>query len=277
MNSRLQTGLIISLIGVFLILAGVFAAVRLLNLTIVPASAQPTPQPETRLMVVVASHDIPSGRVLSQDDIVLEEIPLQYVPRDTISAFDLAVGKITKTDLFQGEMILSHNLANPTGQIYDIAYVLDDTHVLMAIPATDLMSREALIKRGDIIDVLATLSIPAEPSIGEQDLEDGDDLTPKLVTFGAFQRLNITAIVIDIIQNEDVDAPIDGFPEREQVVLQAYLIALDPQDALVLKFIKDNGGIFDFVLRAPTSTGEFELTPVTAEFIKELYGLELIP
>ena len=87
--------------------------------------------------------------------------------------------------------------------------------------------------------------------------------------------------MIDIIQEEEQAAAqaTEGQigPRRNQVVVQAYLVALDPQDALIIKWLKDIGAIFDFVLRAPTSTGQFQITPVTAEFIKELYGLELLP
>jgi hypothetical protein len=46
---------------------------------------------------------------------------------------------------------------------------------------------------------------------------------------------------------------------------------------LVLKFLKDTGANFDMVLRAPTSSGQFQLTPVTAQYIRELYGLGLLP
>jgi pilus assembly protein CpaB len=59
-------------------------------------------------------------------------------------------------------------------------------------------------------------------------------------------------------------------------VVRAYLLALNPQDALVLKHLKDNGGVFDLVLRSPTSTQSFDLTPVTQEYIVELYGLEIL-
>jgi len=55
------------------------------------------------------------------------------------------------------------------------------------------------------------------------------------------------------------------------------LFALTPQDALILKHLKDTDAKFDIVLRAPTSTVQFELTPVTEEYIIEFYGLEILP
>ena len=232
-------------------------------------------------MIAFAANDVSAGTVLTASDVTLAEIPIQFAPRDTIASLDNAIGRISKTDLFSGEMILEHNLANPTGQAFDIAYVLDEKHVLMALPATDLMSRESIIKRGDIVDILVSINESLTPVGQEPATTAGTSAEQgsQQVTFTAFQKLDITAIVIDVIQtdNNSITAPANAGLTRKQVVVQAYLIALDPQDALVLKYLKDAGAVFDFVLRAPTSSGQFQLTPVTAQFIKELYGLELLP
>lgn len=271
MNSRTRTGILIALVGFVLIAFGVYAAIRLLNIGVrAPGGpATPTPSGETRIMVAFVTHDVAEGSILAAPDLTLTEVPVELAPRDPITNLDNAVGRITKTDLLQGEMVLEHNLANPTGQAYDIAYVLDDRHVLMAIQVGDLMTREAIVKRGDIVDLLATYTTT---------LRDTDE-TPQTVTFDSYQRLDITAMVIDIIEADNADqtqqAPVG--PKRSQVVVQAYLLALDPQNALVLKFLRDTGAGFDLVLRAPTSSGQFQLTPVTTQYIRELYGLGLLP
>jgi Flp pilus assembly protein CpaB len=270
LNSRTRTGIAIATVGFVLVAAGLYAAIRLLNVGFTTgARLTPTPPAPVSTTVAFVTHDVAEGTVLSAPDVTLKEIPIALAPRDPVANLDDAVGRITKTDLFQGEMILGHNLANPTGQAYDIAYVLDERHVLMALQVSDLMTRNALIKRGDIVDLLATYTTTLGPtSQGEQ-----------VVTFASFQRLDITAIVISIIKSENADlteqAPTG--PKRSQVSVQAYLLALDPQNALVLKFLQDTGANFDFVLRAPTSTGQFQLTPVTAQYIRELYGLGLLP
>lgn len=264
MNSRTRTGIIIAFAGLVLIALGVYASIRLLNIGFTTGGVQSTPTPpaETRITVAFVTHDVAEGTVLQAPDVTLTEIPIELAPRDTITDLNNAIGRITKTDLLQGEMVLDHNLANPTGQAYDIAYVLDERHVLMAIGIGDLMTRESIVKRGDIVDLFATYT------------------TDRVITFDSFQRLDITAIVMDIIQDEnaantDQQAPVA--PSRNQVVIQAYLLALDPQNALVLKFLKDTGASFDIVLRAPTSSGQFQLTPVTTQYITELYGLGLLP
>jgi Flp pilus assembly protein CpaB len=262
LKSSSRTGLAIAIGGLLLIGVGLFAAVRTLNIgiTVGVATPTPTPPPQAKTLAAVAANDITEGTVLESLDIKLIEVPVELAPRDVIANLDNAVGRISKTDLIQGEMILEHNLANPTGQTYDIAYILDDNHVLMALGANDLMSSQAMIKRGDIVDILVTY---------------------QSATYDAYQRLNITAIIIDIVQGSNQGSAEGNQasvgPSRNQVAVRMYLVALDPQNALVLKYLRDAGAIFDFVLRAPTSTGQFQLTPVTAQYIVELYGLGLLP
>jgi pilus assembly protein CpaB len=270
LNARTRTGILIAFIGVVLVVLGMYGAARLLNVGFASGRPQATPTPpsEARITVAYMTRDLAVGSVLAQGDLVLTEIPIELAPRDAIQNLENAIGRITKTDLLQGEMVLEHNLANPTGQAYDIAYILDDRHVLFALGIGDLMTREAIVKRGDIVDLLASYNTALRLGEGEQ-----------IVTFDSFQRLDITAMVIDIIQdennaNQDQQAPVG--PKRHEAVVQAYLLAMDPQSALVLKHLRDTGANFDMVLRAPTSSGQFQLTPVTAEYIRELYGLGLV-
>jgi pilus assembly protein CpaB len=290
LNSKVRTGLLIAIGGLLLIALGIFVVVSFLNIGFpgVTAAATPTAIPETKFMVAFANNDIAEGMVLTAEDVTLAEIPVQFAPRDVVTDLNSAVGRISKTDLVEGEMILEHNLVNLTGEAFDIAYVLDENHVLMAVAATDLMSRLSVIKRGDIVDILVTYQAkltPVSAVEGGTGTDTGTDTTTaptdetkipgQAVTFTALQKLNITGIIVQVIKEEGADPA--AAPTRSQTVVEAYLIALAPQDALVLKYIRDAGGNFDFVIRAPTSTGQFELTPVTARYIKELYGLDLLP
>jgi pilus assembly protein CpaB len=270
---------LIAIGGLFLIAVGIFVVVGFLNFGGATNTAPtPTPVAEVKFLVAFATNDVEEGMVLTSEDVTLAEVPVQFAPRDAITNLEEAVGRMSKTDLFEGEMILEHNLADPTNQAFDVAYILDDNHVLMAIPPSDLMSSLSMVQRGDIIDIMvsfpATLTqvdeggVPVEGTEGESDV----------VTFTARQRLNVTAIIVEIVADEEPqNNATPGPPSREETNVLAYLIALDPQEALVLKYLKDAGGIFDFVIRAPTSTGQFDLTPVTSKYIKELYGLDLLP
>lgn len=278
MSTRLRNGIIIAVVGITLIILGVFVIVRLIESSPTTQVQVPTPVPEAKVPVVVVTRDILLGSVINEGDVEIREIPVAYVTRGVIDDLDQVYGKFTKTDLIQGEMVLSHNLANPTDITHDISYVLDENHVLMALPSTDLMSRESIIERGDIVDVLVSL----ESTLVTTNLDGEEEEQSFTVTFDALQRMNITAMVVDIIPVEDearVQADTEGeqIIHRDDIVVKAYLVAIDPQDALVLKHLKDVGALFDFVLRSPTSTTQFDLTPVTSEYLKEFYGLEILP
>jgi hypothetical protein len=108
----------------------------------------------------------------------------------------------------------------------------------------------------------------------------------KQFTLDAMQRIEITATIVEISssnqggsqgaptvndQGTPVPTPTPSPAQRNTVAL---LLALDPQDALVLKHLKDTGAIFDFVLRSPTSNQLFELEPVTEDYLIDLFGLE---
>jgi len=263
-------------VGVLLIALGAYAVVRLYQNTEGPVVEEAPQEEIVSQTVVVASRDLALGTLITSEDVVTKEVPVEATPREYLSAVEDAVDKILKVDVVGGEILTPQNLANPTDVTHDIAYVLSETHVLMAFPATDLISRLAIVQRGDIVDIYATISSEIE-TINE----NGEtEVTTTRLTLDAMQRVDITALVADIIVNEEqvrAEAGEDETVSRKSVNVQAYLLALDPQDALILKYLKDAGATFDLVVRAPTSTGQFNLTPVTAEYLQELYGLEILP
>lgn len=216
MNPQLRIGLIIALIGIVLVGAGIFVALQLSNTNFFQPAPQPTQAPQTTLSIAVAANDLAAGSLMEETDITFISIPVQFAPRNTISDVAGASGKILKVDLVQGEMVLEHHLANPTDVIFDIPYILDDTHVLMALPANDLMSQEAIIKRGDIIDVLVSYQTVIQ-RVGDNGEEEEEK--SQTVTFDALQRMSVTALVVEIIRDERPSAQnaqiADTEPTRE--------------------------------------------------------------
>jgi hypothetical protein len=114
-----------------------------------------------------------------------------------------------------------------------------------------------------------------------------DEFIETLITYDAFQQTEITAVIADIVYEEQeqtaqVNLNPQGTPQPpaqpqpSQITVQSLMLALDPQDALVLKHLKDLGAIFDFVLRSPTSTEFFELAPVTSDYLLDKYELEIL-
>jgi len=279
--NKSKTVLII-ILGLILVGVGVLASVFLIQRF---RSSRPALLPEeliVRTSVVVVTRDLFLGDTITQNDVELADVPVEIAPRTAISSLNDVIGKMIKSDLVQGQMVLSHNLADPTNQLKDLSFVLSDQHVLLAFPGDDLMSREGIIQRGDIVDIFATFSKEVE-SVGDAAAsdEESSEVRTRTFTVDAMQRVGVTALILDTIEQEGESTAVQDQAPRSGVAprarIRAYLLALNPRDALILKNLKDTGAVFDIVLRAPTSTVQFDLTPVTEEYIIEFYGLEILP
>jgi Flp pilus assembly protein CpaB len=277
LNRRVLIGILIAVVGVALIGLGILAINRVLRQSFTPP-AQPTPIVEATTDIVITTHDMAVGTVLNREDVTMATVPVTLVPRDALQTIESALGKIITSHLIQGEMVLQHHLADPTNVSHDIGYIIGDDQVLMAFPASDLMSGLGVLQRGDTIDIFATMTLAVTPTtttpvIGGTQQEK----VPQLFTFDAFQRIELTAIVADVVTQSNTNAAqgeAQPTPNPADVRVRAYLLALNPQDALVLKNMIDTGANFDFVLRSPTSTTLFDVSPVTEDYLVQRFKLQ---
>ncbi len=277
MNRRVLIGILIAVVGVGLIGLGILAISRVLTQSFAPP-VQPTPVVEATTDIVITTHDMSEGTVLNREDVQLATVPVSLVPRDALQTIEEALGKIINTHLIQGEMVLQHHLADPTNVSHDIGYIIGDNQVLMAFPSTDLMSTLGVLQRGDNVDIFATMTVEITPTtgivIGGQQQKETHTFT-----FDAFQRIQISAIVADVVQQSTAQTVAEGQPQPTpnpaNVKVKSYLLALDAQDALVLKNMKDAGATFDIVLRSPTSKELFSINPVTEEYLVQRFTLQI--
>jgi len=285
LSRRVRIGILIAVIGIGLAAAGVFALSRVVRQSLSPLPP-PTPQPGITVKAVVASHDLTLGSVLRSGDIKSMEVPVELAPAGVVTDLEQVIGRITKVNLVAGEILMDHNLANPTNVNHDLGFIIGDNQVLMAFPANDLMSSLSVLQRGDLVDILVTISeeVPlARENADGVVIQEGETVS-RVLTFDAMQRLEVTAIVVDIIKQDEPTTPqlpTGGTPQPQptpkpsQIKTRAYLLALPTQDALLLKHLLDTGALFDFVLRAPTSNQIFDLQPVTSDYLIDRYELSI--
>jgi Flp pilus assembly protein CpaB len=282
-----RTGIILAIIGLGLVVVGILVITNIIRRSLQPLPA-PTPPPPLTEQVVVTTHDLALGAVINTSDVTLAEVPVELVPRGAMMSIEEVTGRISKIPLIAGEMVLDHHLADPTNRIRDLAFIIEDNQVLIAFPINNLLTNLQLVQRGDVVDILVSIdeAVPVEQD-GFVAPEDQEPET-RLFTFDALQRVVISAVVVQIVgENEQRNTAQNivpgteatpqptAIPSRSQTNPQAIMLALDPQDALVLKHLKDAGANFDFVLRAPTSDQIFELDPVMPEYLIDRYQLQI--
>ncbi len=279
MNRRVLIGIIIAVVGIGLIGLGILAINNVLKRSLA-APAQPTQVAEATTDIVIASHDLAVGAVINREDVQLASVPISIVPRDAMLTIESVLGKIAMEHLIQGEMVLQHHLADPTNVAHDIGYIIAPDQVLMAFPSTDLMSGLGVLQRGDNVDIYASLTVEVTPT-NTTGVATGSEEKPvsRLFTFDALQRVQVSAIVVDVSSQQNSNTPTQGgaqpTPNPVAVKVKAYLLAVNYQDALVLKNMRDAGAIFDIVLRSPTSNELFSISPVTEEYLLQRYELQI--
>jgi Flp pilus assembly protein CpaB len=281
LSRNIRIGLLVAILGVGFLIIGVYMVTRLAASAATPQIEEPVAEPQTR-DVVVAARDVMLGTRLVAEDLTTIQVPIEMAPRDVMIEPGAVVGRMLTADLVQGEMVLNHRLADPTNFSRDLAYQLEDDQVLMAFDPADLMSTLNIIQRGDLVDILVTISQEA-PQVQSGDavvteLNEEEEIVVRNFTFAAMQRLGITAVVVDVVQAEGGGTTTAAISQNQTGVserLRAYMLALSPQDALVIKHLRDIGARFDLVIRAPTSEALFDLRPVISEYLVDRYQLEI--
>jgi pilus assembly protein CpaB len=274
LNRNLRIGILVVIVGAAFLLGGIYIVMRLVS------SLTPSSQPVAQVIeplkktVVITTRDLPLGTLLKAEDLTTLDVAVEVAPRDVMSEPGAVVGLITTSSMTTGEMVLNHRLADPTNVSHDLAYILEENQVLMAFPSSDLLSSLNVVQRGDQVDILVSLqqTVPVVPVADPNDVvvsptaPDEEETETRTFTFSALQRVNITATVVEVPQGDNAQAA----PR-----VRSYLLAVSPQDALVLKHLRDTGAIFDLVLRSPTSVEQFDLVPVISEYLIDRYQLEI--
>jgi pilus assembly protein CpaB len=286
MSRRL--GLLLAVGGAVIVIVGLLFVLLILRQATVPI-VQSTAVPPVTVPVVVATRTIPVRSLVHAGDVSVVQMPAEFVPLDAASTVEDVVGKIAMIPFATGELVMRHHLADPTNISENLAFIVGDDQVVMAFPATDLMSQVDVLKPGDLVDILISIEVPVLPNqlggVAGGEPANGGEPDKELFTFNALQKVTIQAIVVEIQANPRTASTTTttrsslSTPEPtptlgpEEINAQAILVALAPQDALVLKHLKDAGGIADIVLRAPTSSQVLDLDPVSPEYLKDRYGL----
>jgi len=233
----------------------------LLAYSVMLRSSRPTViEPRTPTVdVVVASRAMAIQEVINPGDVELRTMPADVVPETALRRADEAVGRLTIIPLSPGEMLLSSHVISPTIKGAHVGWTMDPDKVAMAFPADDLMSRNYLLTPGDHVDILFSIGIEAQA-----------EASGGLVTFNALQNLEIAAII----------SPAAEPAQRAEAGTRdtgpaAIVFALDPQDALILKHLRDLGGTVDIVLRAPEATEMFETEPVNINYLIDKYQIRI--
>jgi Flp pilus assembly protein CpaB len=217
--------------------------------------------------VVVAKQAINERAVVRLADISTEERPVEEVPSGAIFKTEDAVGRIAVRSIPEGQILLAQNLIEsfaPTGveaadvitSTINFNEALGEELVAFALPVTDRLSKEGILLPGDHVDLLFSTDV-----VGR------DDGTGGKVSIYAIQDLEVLQIILQPPPPETDEEEAKELPPEPKTLI----IAIEPQDATLLKYAIDSESPLDLVLRAKDNERTFEVDAVWINTISEEY------
>ncbi|NWG19446.1 MAG: Flp pilus assembly protein CpaB [Chloroflexi bacterium] len=211
-------------------------------------------QPQVPTMKLpVAARPLAPGNAISRDDILLKDFPLDIVPVNALTDTAQIENRILARAVGQGDPFQMNMFVGERGAA--LSQEIPQGYVLFAFPIIDLMGQSSLIEDGDRIDLFLTLSTP---------LDEAAPVTPDQPTTPTTALTLQNIQVLKVLRSE----PKEGETRTPPTAL---LCAMRPDDAIILKHIKDTGGTIDFALRSPADTEPFTTDPLNLPELIERY------
>jgi Flp pilus assembly protein CpaB len=264
------------------VLAGVLAIAILRG----AAEGQQVTTPVTRQPVVVAANSIAANSILRADSLKVEE--RQQIPSGAAVRVQDVLGAMTMRDIAAGEVILMQDVSNVSlssgiTDTHNLALVLGNDKIAVALPADDILSNWGAVLPGDHVDVLFTFDVLLETPMLPQDLLTNDDgqVTSELERDQSMDNVSVLALqdleVLQIVK--EPQAQPQGEDQQQQAPTtapkRALVLKIDPQDAVVLKYLRDSVAQIDVALRSPDNSTLFDVQPVNINYLALRYGIVL--
>jgi Flp pilus assembly protein CpaB len=222
---------------------------------------------KTTQAVVVANQLINQRAVIRSADVGTEERPLEEVPSGAIFKTEDAIGSIADRSIQPGQVLLTQYLAEEIEEFepevitetLDFNEALGEDLVAFAMPVTGRLAQEGILLPGDRVDLLFSTDV-----VGEEEGTGGK------VAVYAIQDLQVLQVIYKPPppppKTEEGPPPTPAPPEPKTLIL-----AIDPQDAVVLKYALDIQASMELALRAEENERFFDVDSVTINTISERY------
>ena len=280
MNQKNRRALLIVAVAVVAAMAS-----AVLVYSAIVGSSRPQPQSQSQAQsipaatapasgktVVVAVRDIDANTVITTSMLTTARFPADLVPSDTITDPKDLVGVSAKTRIYAGQMLFKRQFV-ASGRTGLSASIPKDK-VLVAFPSTDILNSTGALRPGDHVDILLSL-----PISGTTRLDSGSQTGSQLVGAGKALVAQTTLQNIEVYSNGGPVAPDQAGSEGSAGGGGAKIVTflVDPQEALILKFVKDSGGIIDFVVRSLEANQVNATDPVNIDYLVDLYKFISLP
>jgi pilus assembly protein CpaB len=325
----MQRGRLLIILGIILGLAtlGVVAFLALggaggLSFPTAEEEAAPGPQPESTeiptTQVIVALQPIARGTEFVAGSIGRRDWPANNVPPDIIADEAETIGKVAKTDIVQGQVIVRAMLVDVGGG-GEASLNIPNGRVAVAYPIDSQVSVSYAIQPGDSVDILITaffLDVDEEfqtplpnktqfffQTFDEEGLQTGIELSEPIdegrfelgagdvasivIPSGAQVPRRVAQLTVQAakvlrvgpwLEPPPPPPPEDGSPPPPPPLPSVVTLAVTPQDALVMLWLRQGGIYSEMALRAAGEDQAEHLTEaVTLQYMLTRFNIAVPP
>ena len=198
--------------------------------------------------VAVAARQLPWGAVLTDDAIRIVPFPSESVPDGHFSASEGLVGRVLLAPLASQEPILASKLAPSDVVTGGVAAITHPAKRAMAIKVDDVTAVGGVLKPGDRVDILTTMSRT----------QNGGEPATKLV----LNDILVLSTGLDQ-SGEKTDEPLVGSQKASRVSPTVVTLEVTPHEAETLSLASMEGKVH-LALRNPHSAETVSTPGVTA-------------
>jgi pilus assembly protein CpaB len=194
--------------------------------------------------IVVARADIGTRAVISADMLSIKTYPKALAPAGALTNQADAIGQTTIAGIPAGAAVVRSQLVSANGKS-GASVTLDKGKVLVAYPTVDPLTLSGLVRPGDRIDLLAT------------------------VTSGSGELSRKTQTTLQNLEVIDVLTTGTGPSKTSSLTFN-----VDHQVALVLKYLRDSQASVDVAVRSRAETELTTTTTVDFAYLLQTYGVK---
>lgn len=196
------------------------------------------------MQVVVAKTDIAARAVITAEMMSRMTYPVGLVPTGAVTNEADALGQTTLSAIPAGAAVVRAQLVAANGRT-GASVSLEKGKVLVAFPTADPLTLAGLVRQGDRVDVLAT------------------------VTSGTGETARKTQTTLQNL--EVLDVLTSGTGNQKTMSLT---FVVDHQVALVLKYLRDTQATVDIAVRSRAETDSATTTSVDLGYVLQTYGVK---
>jgi pilus assembly protein CpaB len=201
------------------------------------------------MQVVVAKNTIPNRTKITDDMLEMVTIDKQYAHPNSLTDPLDAVGAVSTVRIAAGDEVLSDYIASANDILKGLAFIVPDGMRAITVPVNEVSAINYMIRPGDMVDVIATISLDCEQPDG---------------TFKSVLQSNYVLQKVFVLATNNNLGYDGGFPDQGSSGKDTITLAVYPEHALPLALASDYGSI-RLILRNPADKALTSVKPFEQE------------